>query len=249
MSDSASLAEALALAARDPATRPAFYRRLLAADVFVIGHSDGAGDGSSVLPAGAQLSLVHWGKPDGTTAIPFFTSLPALQQGLREEARYLSLSARSLFEMTRGATLVLDPASDYGKEFTPGEVDALLANGGHPTAVQRTVAEDTQVLLGQPAHYPTAMIEALSHRLPAQPTVEAAYLCLMHDPQQSPAPSLVVGLAVDGELAPVLHELGAVAAATVPDGQALDFVRVVHGEGGLSAYLLDEVTPFYRRDA
>ncbi|MEP5231259.1 MAG: SseB family protein [Alloalcanivorax sp.] len=46
------LAQALERAAQEPAQRPAFYRALMNADVFVIGHTDLSTHGQHTIPAG-----------------------------------------------------------------------------------------------------------------------------------------------------------------------------------------------------
>ncbi|WP_323772848.1 enhanced serine sensitivity protein SseB C-terminal domain-containing protein [Alcanivorax sp.] len=219
------LAQALERAAQEPAQRPAFYWALMNADVFVIGHTDLNTHGQHTIPAGANVSLVHWEKADGSPVIPFFTHLEALQRALDAETSYLSLPARSLFELTRGATLCLNPKSDHGKEFVPQEIDALLDTGMNQTAETRVVEKETRVMLGQPAEYPTAMMEALQQLLPGHPGVTAAYLCLMHDPGTSQTPTLVVGF--EGlDLDAAMSEAGSVVVDTAPSGQAVDFVMV-----------------------
>lgn len=233
------LAQALERAAQEPAQRPAFYRTLMNADVFVIGHTDQPelnAHGHHTIPAGANVSLVNWEKADGSPVIPFFTHLQALQQAIDAETSYLSLPARSLFELTRGATLFLNPKSDHGKEFVPHEIDALLDTGMNQTAETRVVEQETRVMLGQPAEYPTAMVEALQQLLPGHPGVTAAYLCLMQDPETSQTPTLVVGF--EGlDLDAAMSEAGSVVVDTAPPGQAVDFV-VVDGTG-IGEYMKD----------
>ncbi len=72
----------LMLAADNPASRPEFYKALMASEVFVIGFTDSEGEGVKTVPAGAKLSIVNWEKNDGTPIIPFFTSLETLQRSL-----------------------------------------------------------------------------------------------------------------------------------------------------------------------
>src|SRR3546814_4440607 len=96
---------ALARAATEPADRPEFYRVLLASEVFVLGHTESKGEGRVTVPSGEKLSIVNWEKADGTPVIPFFASLEALRRAIKEEQSYVALPARSLFEVTAGATL------------------------------------------------------------------------------------------------------------------------------------------------
>ena len=62
-------------AAIEPGHRPAFFRSLLEATVWVPG---AAAQGEQVVED-SVLDLQHWEKDDGTSVIPFFTSLAALQ--------------------------------------------------------------------------------------------------------------------------------------------------------------------------
>ena len=40
------------------------------------------------------------------------------------------MNTRSLFSMTRGATLVLNPTAELAKEFSPEEVESILNMDG-----------------------------------------------------------------------------------------------------------------------
>lgn len=241
------LENALIRAAREPAQRPAFYQLLMNAEVYVIGHTDQpehSQAGQHTIPAGAKVSLANWEKADGTPVIPFFTHLEALQRAIDAETTYLSIPARSLFEMTRGATLFLNPKSDHGKEFVPHEINALLETGINQKADTRVVEKETRVLLGQPAAYPTAMVEALKQLLPNHPNVKAAYLCLMHDPDSQDKPALVVGF--EGELLEqAMREAGSVVVDTAPEGQAVDFVVLDESGSGVGEYM-KESGAFYQ---
>ena len=248
MEEQSILEAALAKAADDPASRPEFYTTLLESRVFIIGHSDSPEpEGKYTVSAGEKLSIVNWEKSDGTPVIPFFGSLEALQRALKEEARYVQMPARTLFEITMGSTLVLNPASPYGKEFFPHEIKALLETGMNQVARPRTVQEGTQLLLGQPSNYPSEMVAALTRLLAKHPAIVAAYLCLSHDPAADEKPTLVVGVLAEGDVTQALREAGTVAADTIPEGDVVDFVRLKQGEEGISQYMLSEVPPFYQR--
>ncbi|MDR6990159.1 enhanced serine sensitivity protein SseB C-terminal domain-containing protein [Luteimonas sp. 3794] len=238
---------ALARAADEPAERPEFYKALLESDVYVIGHTDTPGDGLATIPAGSQVSIVNLEKEDGTPFIPFFSSLDALQRVLHEETRFVSMSARSFLDITRGATVVLNPESDYGKEFLPNEIDALLATGLNHVAAERVVQKATRVLLAQPETVPSDMVAALTAFLKKHAGIKAAYLCVMHEAESTQAPTWIVGLEGDGDMDAVMRQAGSVAADTAPRGEPVDFVRVQRGDGGLSDHFTGLVKPFYKR--
>jgi hypothetical protein len=241
------LEQKLMHAANDPASRPDFYKALMDSKIFVIGFTDVGGEGVTTLPTGAKVSIESWEKNDGTKITPFFTSLDALKRALKKQSRYVSLPARSFLELTKGSSLVLNPASPYGKEFYPNEVQALLDTGMNHVAQSRVVQKETKVLLGQPANFPSEMVSALTALLAKHSVVKAAHLCLMHDPSAGEKPSLIVGFEGDGDLTQAMKEAGSVAADTAPKGELVDFSILKRGEPGLSEYMLKSVKPFYER--
>lgn len=245
--DENQLELALRLAADEPAHRPDFYKALLDSTIFILGHSDGSNFGERTLEAGEKVSIQNWVRADGSPVIPFFSSLNALQRVIEEEVTYMALPARSLFEMTRGATLVLNPKLAYGKEFLPNEIYALLSEGVNRIPEQRVTKKATQVLLGQPANYPEKMVDSLVSLFSKRGNVKAAYLTLMHDPSQDEKPHLVVGIEAEGDVEAVIREAGVVAGDTSPNNEPVDLYRVARDDKGLSEYFLREVQPFYER--
>ncbi|UVM01795.1 enhanced serine sensitivity protein SseB C-terminal domain-containing protein [Pseudomonas atacamensis] len=240
------LETSLRLAADEPAHRPEFYRTLLDSTVYILGTA-GAARGHVNLEAGSNISIAHWQKPDGTPVIPFFSSLPTLQQSIDSDQSYVEIPARSLFEITLGALLFLNPKSPYGKEFLPEEVQRLLSGEIGRPATQRTVEKETNVLLGQPSDYPSTMVHSLSQLLAKHANVKRAFLALMHDASVDEKPHLIVGIEADGDIEQVMREAGNVAGDTAPDGGPVDFCRVLTGQAGLSDYFLKETKPFYER--
>ena len=247
-----SLTALLRRAATEPALRPAFYEALMNATVYVIGRvGDGAptADGEATLAAGDQVELQNWNRPDGSPVIPFFTSLDTLKQGIAEECSYLALPARSLFEMTQGAELVLDPGSEFGKEFTPDEVANLLASGLSRSASPRTIEKATQVLLGQPAQPPEAMLASLRALFAQRPQVSRAFLALMHDGNATEKPHLIVGIETDDDDDERIFQEAGNVAADQARGEPVDLVRVREHDEGIASYFLRDCPPFYQRQA
>lgn len=160
-----ALGKALRLAADDPAQRPEFFRLLLESPVYILGDPNSQEVGSRTCEPGEKISILNWAKQDGSLVIPFFSSLPALQRAVEQESRYIELPARSLFEMTRGSALFLDPKSQYGKEFVAAEIEALLTNGMNRLPEQRVTKEATRVLLGQPATHRARTVPTFAARL------------------------------------------------------------------------------------
>jgi hypothetical protein len=241
------LEQALRRAASEPAHRPEFYRLLLDSTIFVLGTSGQHYEGTVTLKAAEKVEIKSWLRADGSSVIPFFSSLAALQRAIESDERYIALPARTFFAITRGAELVLNPRSDFGKEFTPAEIEALLSEGVNRSPKQMVMEKDSKVLLGQPKDYPIDLVASLSTLFTKHSNVKAAYLALMLDPSVAEKPNLIVGIEADGDYEKVMREAGTVAGDTAPNAEPVDLIRVVRGESGLGEYFIKEVKPFYER--
>ncbi len=243
-----SLEGLLMRAATEPAARPDFYAALLAADVLVIGNTgEGEGPGEHVVKAGANIQIQNWSKPDGSMFVPFFSSLAALQHAITDEVGYLSLPARSLFEITAGASLVLNPSSSHGKEFFPEEIQQLLATGLAQSAHTRVVEKDTRVLLGQPKQRPEALLTSLRTLFATRANVKCAYFALMHDASVDSVPHLIIGIELEGDEVRLMQEAGNVAAGHAADFGPVDLLRIRRPGTGPAQYFYDDCEPFYQR--
>ena len=50
----------------------------------------------------------------------------SIQAAISEESGYLAMRAMDLLEVTVGAELILNPGSEFGKEFVRDEIAAIL---------------------------------------------------------------------------------------------------------------------------
>lgn len=241
--------ELLAAASRDAASRPAFYEALLDADIYVIGvsRSDTVENDPMTVEEGSHLELQNWHDAEGATYLPFFTSLSVLSEALDSETPYITMTARDLFELTRGTRLILNPTHAPAKEFLPSEIDRLLSTGSAEFVEHRSAAPGSQIQLGQPANYPHEMIHALSALFKKLPEINRAYLAQMHDETLDPAFILLIGLEASGDLQELIPHIAAVISETAPKNQPVDLTPVSAGEDGVSAYFRKEVVPFYER--
>lgn len=240
-----ALERSLVQAAQDPSHRPQFYRDLLGSDIFLISAGEPLDAPDGVLQKGERLRIEAWQYNDENW-LPIFSSLPRLQSAISAESNYLRLNARDFFEMTRGANVVLNPGQDYGKEFPRSEVQTLLdesllrATGGY------TVETETEVLLGQPAIYPTELVQALSRLFARHRNVSAAYLAHIANPSRGENPHTLIGVTADGDCQQVIGEAGFVASQIVPGEEPVDFLLMTD-DSDVCKYLVNETKPFYRR--
>ncbi len=214
------LERALRLAASEPAHRPEFYSLLLESTVLVLGSSDQRSEGQITLEAGSQIEIQKWLKSDGTSVIPFFSSLQALERATSVEQHYIALPARSLFEFTIGTALVLNPGSESRKEFSPTEVEALLSVGMNRLVSPRVAQKASSILLGQPKNYPDALVASLTKLFSEHSNVNVAYLAQMYDRSVDSKPHLLVGIEADDDFEDVIRESAAVA-GDMSDGESM----------------------------
>ena len=242
------LERSLMKAADDPAHRPQFYRDLAGADLFVVQHGGDLPEQEQpvMLQAGSSVQLRHMER-DGKTYLPIFTSLRRLEAVLPDKATYLRMNAREFLKLTRGATLLLNPGSAYGKEITPEEAASFADGSIWQPENSRTVARDTQVLLGQPARYPTELTTALARFFKTKKQVKRAWLAHFHDPSRDEGAHTLVAIEAAGDFAALSAETGIVARNIVVPDPPVDIVAITDEGSPFENYFLKQTKPFYAR--
>lgn len=229
-------------AATEPAHRPAFFSALLEATVWVPGR---AADGEQIVEDSA-LDLQHWEKDDGTSVIPFFTSLEALQQAVADEQAFVMMPARTLMAMTLGESLFLNPKLPSGKELTPREISHLLGEEGSPLSTQTVLEGGEALLLSEVAEPPAQMVDSLTTLFKTLKTVKRAFLCSIKERADAPA-NLLIGIEAEGDIEAIIQTTGSVATDTLPGDEPIDICQVVEGEKGISHFMIAHITPFYEK--
>jgi tetratricopeptide (TPR) repeat protein len=119
------LEKSLMEAAASIAARKDFYQKLLWNQLYVLtDKSSDSEEGITTLEKDTTVQLVIF---EGGQ-IPVFTSTNRIfDKGIiKEEVSYVSLKGQDLFDVAKGATLILNPYSPYGKELIPEEIESLL---------------------------------------------------------------------------------------------------------------------------
>jgi len=238
------LEKALVAAVKTPSSAPEFYRLLLESDLLVMGAAEGREDAQAQfsLEPGANLKLVT-GVKDGNPYLPVFSSLARMQEFVQQETKYLSINGRALLELTRGGPIILNPASQYGKELSPLEVHQLL---GGPTA-----PSEKHIVTGE-APYPMPLVQALTSVFAARPDIETAWMIQVTFADRADQPHPLVGIELDskmgGDWPSLVQAIQAAAEAHVPD-TLFDIQRVDRrNPAGMTSALI-QAAPFYVRGA
>jgi hypothetical protein len=237
------LEEALVAAVKNPATAPTFYRLLLESDLLVLGTVEGqdTGGGKFSLAPGGRLALVTGEKSDGQKFLPVFSSLARMQAYVKQESKYLAVNGRALFETTRGAPLVLNPSSEYGKELSPQEISQLLEGGPAPDPDQEPRLAKT--ILGE-ADYPMALVEALTALFRARPDVQTAWMIQVTFADRGLQPHPLIGIETTGDMASLVQQIERIAESAAPD-TVFDVQRVDRKNPLGMADALLQAEPFY----
>ena len=230
------LERALVKAVKNPAVAADFYRQLLEADLLVMGTVEGQEDATEkfTLAPGGRVNLVTGAREGGGTFLPVFSSLSRMQEYAKKECKFLQVNGRALFDLTRGAPVILNPASEYGKELTPQQISYLL----DPSAPQSPVLP----IVGE-GECPPILIETLTRVFTSRPDIETAWAIQFHPPGQD-RPHPVVGVETAGDWPSLMQ---AVQAAAETLDQTFDIQRIDRANPvGLASTLL-QVPPFYQR--
>lgn len=116
-------------AATEPAVRPEFYRRLLAAELYILAEESPRSDGESSKPAGDGAAFITWESPSGPY-VPLFSSRARVDEIARLRERtygFVALSGKDAFARfsKEKRAAFLNPGFACGKQFVPDVIDRL----------------------------------------------------------------------------------------------------------------------------
>ena len=238
------LEQLLLLAATDENARPAFYQALLQEEILMIlAPAEGIEPGEVVLAEGQeiQLQILSDGK------LPIFSSPSRLTDGGVETAPmpYVRLPGHAFFNMVQGQDCVLNPFSPAGKILPKDELAALLA--GQLTGPLSPAGGDAQVLLSQPAEYPTAVAEAIAAWASTQEHIETAFLAQMQLEANPDVPRLLLAFESTSLDPSFMQELGPVLEGRATGFQFVDLMLLDKtSDEGVNPYFRT-IEPFYKK--
>ena len=214
-------------AAQEPSERAAFARALMDAEIVVVlvpegGHIVPGPDGNAIVPEGTRLTLPSAMRGE-ERLLPFFTAPSRARAWFSGDHIVTPNRTRDLFGQYPEASFVLNPGSDYGKEFTPAEVKRLLAGHFEEGAETITLPVGEQLLLGHPSDVPEELIAALSREFGAEKSIRGAWLMLAARAGQ-PAQTWMLGVDHEGSWSNVLAAINRAVAGNILKGRPLDAV-------------------------
>jgi hypothetical protein len=169
----------------DKAAEPAFFRALLEARVYA--HAPKTN-------RSGRLCLIQFKRPDGLLVVPFFSDEAQAKAAAGTAARIVRLSGRQLFQLTRSATLMLNP-NGTNCTLYPEEIAALLDRGDMAIVEQIDIGEQ-HLYFDRPKEPSTWLIDPLISLYGQLVCVEAAYLAEVRSPMDVNQIGLLIALAV-----------------------------------------------------
>jgi hypothetical protein len=238
-----SLETLLQKAAKESAYRAEFAKRILDEKLLIISNSNFGQERLVKLEVGMKVKVLCL--KDGR--VPVFTSPERIRdKGIfKREASFIEAKAKDIFELLKGATLILNPYSDYGKEFLPEEIERLL-DGSYFKSRQIEIKEATQVLIGQPAKYPTEVVKSLIKVFSNRPEVMTAYVGWIHDPATEDPPHYIFAIDTNGDWRTISDEAGDAAQQILGYEEIVDFIQINH-KGSFDDYFTRQTKPFYTK--
>lgn len=165
-------------------TQDAVFKALLNAKVYAHVPIEGAPPG--------RIRFIQFVRPDnGQTVLPFFSDLAQAEAPKRTDASIVSMEGRQLFELTRGATLMLNPNVDRAALYPP-EIDALLAGKELGCFAKHTLKAGEPAGACPPTTPTDGLTIALRELFEREQTVRAAYLIEIHKLDGSAQASLLL---------------------------------------------------------
>lgn len=237
----------LVAAATDPAARPAFYRAIREHELFVITEGR-VPEREQRVVADRETSLqLRMIEVQGTLHVPVFTSVERISAVIPKEMGFVAMKGDAVLRMLRGKHLMMNPGGDYGKVFTPEEVESIL-DGSVFSPQEEPDVGGKKILLGQPSDYPRHITQALSRFFGQSRDVKAAYLAHAFIADVDKTPHTLIGVEVTEDWRRVVEDAGIVVREVAKAGEIVDFVRVsANATDTIGRYMQRETTPFYVR--
>lgn len=143
-----------------------------------------------------RMRFVQFVRPDnGQTVLPFFSDREQAEVAADGVCAILAMAGRELLELTRGATLMLNPNVDCIALYPP-EVDAILAGQSLGMFSNEVMSESEQVGACPPSCPTDALTPVLRERFATESLVRAAYLVELHRGPELADISLFLGIVV-----------------------------------------------------
>jgi hypothetical protein len=239
-----NIEDLLKRASTEPGLRPHFYKSLLDSELIVLTNNLIEEPGIKKTEKNTTLSIFAF--EDGK--IPVFTSTDRIfDKGIiKEKVSFIGMNGKTLFESTKGLTLLLNPYSDYGKELLATEIDNLLTGKMfQPDAIEK-IKKSSKIRLGQPSEFPTDMVKSIKAYCSKRNEIELAYIAMIERPDTNEPPHLLVALKINKNEEQIFGEISQAIKPHIKEGDFVDFMPLSTDKSGTSGYFYT-IDPIYEK--
>ncbi|MCJ8013268.1 enhanced serine sensitivity protein SseB C-terminal domain-containing protein [Paenibacillus sp. KQZ6P-2] len=241
-----TLEEKLAKAMNEPSARPDFYNELRNSEIYAIQGGTSPMQEQTELSAGQSVQLISV-EMNGKRYLPIFSSRARMQDFIKEPVQYLSINAVHFFQLTKGADLLLNPGSPFGKEFSAREIESILDGSVFNAQEAYVVEKNTQTMIGPPEEPPTELLNELSVVFERLKNVICAYNAQVFNPRTDRAPRTLIAVSYIGKGDNIIAEAGKVAENIAVQFPPVEFIEL-NGSSGLEGYFESNCKPFYLKE-
>jgi hypothetical protein len=217
------LEKAMLAAAVDDSARAQFYRLLLDSNLVVLG------------TFGETMTLETVRGPAGDFH-PVFTAAERITALTGEPRPYFTIPGRQLFEITRGASFVLNAGLVPSKTLAAEELEWCL----------KQFPPNPNLIVAQPKVFPTRLVKALCVLFTSRAAIQAAHLVYVAREGIDAEAHPMIGLETDGDEPRLAQEIFEAAAVALPGTPVEVIIIEPQGSHPLQKHLIG-VPPFYRR--
>lgn len=198
------------------------------------------------LPPGGRAQFMRFVHPNnGQTVLPIFSDQAKAEAASGGRTGIVAMSGRQLLELTRGATLMLNPI-DHGYLLYPEEVAALLSGRSIGTfSTEKTIKNET-VGTAAPSIPVDVLVTALVDYFSKEPVVQAGYLMELHRGKDLADVSLLVTIVVPSREAERITRASMVAAQPALPSLALPLLVTPHQPEDTLPSAYEQAVCFYR---
>ena len=218
-------------AAKVPAKRHDFEVELATSNIYVIGKKG---------PQYSFFSMKH--KENGTTVVPFFTSIAKLEYFGNKMAKgdvpCIEMPCLEFFEMIKEDNAFLNPDSEISQIFTSAEIKRFLESGLR--SKNADFKEGVPFMVGQPRNYPADLVDALKKAFKNMNRVNKAYLFEVAYGTVKPHIMLVIDF--DGNKDIVFDDIANIAKDYIAADDLLDAIPATDN---LAKSVIKNAEPFY----
>ena len=240
-------------ALRSPAGRPELFRQLRQSDLFFLIPYQEDLEGETTITGGDRLVLISWHGSHGEY-VPVFTSERQATWAMKsrreeEEPAYLAQMKGEVFftimATRKDAQVIINPGCPLGEARLIECAIKGLATGSILRPVRSVEEATEQMIIMDPADYPTNFIQPLFEFLRGRPEVAAAWIFRQEPPTPPATVRYRIGLHITGPREQVQQDFVLVAKAARPPNVEFG-VTVLDPTHPDTARMMRGVRPFYR---